>query len=180
MSNSDINLLTRKSFAFAQYGVLEIKLRTISLWGLGIFFVMGVVIGGMFLYMNSEVKKLESTKVELVREINEQSAKEGLLLALKDRILIAANALAAAKPWGIIFPTLIRISPRGGFSGLTVEATGLVNTHIEVTSVDDAAIIVTNMLALYNEHVIRSPRLVSFAMREDGGIQLALSFYPIF
>lgn len=177
---NDINLLQRKASAFKHFSDLERKLRIASVWLLGGLFVGGLLIGAALLVLRGRVRSLEAEKIALMRDINAQKTKEGLLLSLKDRVGIAAKALDAAKPWGKLFPLLNTIAPNGGFVSLSIEESGRVNAEMEAFSIDDAVVYVANLMRLFEDRKIRSPQLLSFALLETGRIQMSVSFYPTF
>lgn len=178
MSSSSINLLQRNAGPVREITELEDKLHLASLWALGILIGSGIIIGAAFLFLTSTVKSLETSKIDLGRQINQQSDKEGILLALKDRTGIAGKALASAKSWGDLFPLLSRIAD-GGFVSVSADENGRVTTELTVNSVDEAATIVSNMISLTGDKALKAAQLTSFVISEDGGIRLSLSFIPV-
>lgn len=180
MSDTQINLIKRDVSAMSQFSRIEDILRKVASWFLGILFVAGLIVGGTFFFLRSTVAKTEARKVELVREINGQSAKEGILLALKDRIGIAGKALDAAKPWGKLFTIMANIADPSSFNSISIDETGRVSTSLELQSVDDAVIVIANIMSLSLDRSLKTPQMLGFTFREDGKIQLSLSFFPIF
>ena len=81
MSNSEINLIKKDASSFRKLAFLEEKLRIATGWFLGLLFVAGLTIGISFLVMSSRMKTLESRKIELTKQINLQTVKEGILLS---------------------------------------------------------------------------------------------------
>lgn len=163
-----------------QLSKLENGLRMASLWFLGGLFVAGLTIGAAFLYLRAQTESLEEQKIGIVRDINTQSGKEGLLLSLKDRIGIAGKALDAAKPWGKVFTVLGDIAYEEAFNSVSVDETGRVSTALELASIDETVDVVTNIMALAGERALRTPQMISFALRDDGRVQLTVSFFPAF
>lgn len=180
MSDAQINLIKRDVRSMGEFSRLEEVLRIAALWSLAGLFVAGLIIGGLFLILRSRTQQAEEAKVRIVREINTQSAKEGLLLSLKDRIGIAGKALDAAKPWGKLFAVLGEISNAGTFSSISIDETGRVNTALELVSLDDAVSVIGNLMVLSSEKALRTPQMLSFALKDDGAVQLSISFFPIF
>lgn len=180
MSNSEINLIQKDIRSFRSLSFLESRLRLATWWLLGALFVAGVSIGIGYFFINSRIQSLENTKIDLTRQINAQSPKEGILLSLKERIGIAAKALDAAKPWGELFTTLTEIASEDEFSSLSIDDTGRVVTSLTMQSIDESVTVITNVMRLFEERKLKSPQLISFAFREDGTIQISVSFYPIF
>jgi len=163
-----------------QFSKLEDGLRVASLWFLGGLFIAGLATGAAFFYLRAQTEALEAQKLRVVREINTQSRKEGLLLSLKDRIGIANKALDAAKPWGKVFTVLGDIAYEDAFNSVSVDETGRVSTALELASVDETVDVITNIIALAGERALRTPQMISFALRDDGRVQLTVSFFPVF
>lgn len=179
MSNSEINLIKKDVSSFRKIAFLEEKLRRATWWSLGVLLTGGIVIGISFLVMSSKMKALESRKIELTKEINLQTVKEGILLSLKDRTSIAGKALDAAKPWGKLFTLLGLIASESHYSALSIEESGRVTANIYPGNIDDAVSVVSNIMSLADEKMLRSPQLISFVFKEDGVVQLSVSFHPI-
>ena len=179
MSSSTINLLQKNTGSVREITELEDKLHAASLWSLGILVGAGVLIGASFLYLSTTVRRLETSKIDIGRQINQQSDKEGILLSLKDRTGIAAKALAAGRPWGDLFPLLTNISG-SGFTQVSADEAGKVTADLNVGSVEEAADIVTTIQSLAADRSLRSPQLSSFIITESGQIRLSLTFIPIF
>lgn len=180
MSDTQINLIKRDVSSMGQWSKLEDGLRVASLWFLGGLFAAGLVTGAAFFYLRAQTEALEEQKIRTVREINTQSGKEGLLLSLKDRIGIASKALDAAKPWGKVFTLLRDIAYEEAFSSVSVDENGRVSTALELASVDETVTVVTNIMALAGERALRTPQMISFALRDDGRVALTVSFFPVF
>lgn len=180
MSDTQINLIKRDVNAMSKFSRIEDMMRKIASWSLGVLFVVGVVVGGIFFFMQSQLQQTEERKISLVREINAQSAKEGILVALKNRIGIAGKALDAAKPWGNLFTIMDSIASSDSFTSVSIDETGRVSVSLELLSVDDAVIVIMNVMSLSIDRVLKTPQMLSFTFREDGKIILSLSFYPIF
>ncbi|MEK7073791.1 MAG: hypothetical protein AAB960_00500, partial [Patescibacteria group bacterium] len=178
MSNSEINLIKKDVSSFRKIAFLEEKLRFVTLWFLGLLLVGGITIGISFLVMSSRMKTLESRKIELTKQINLQTVKEGILLSLKERTGIAGKALDAAKPWGKLFTLLGLIASEANYNALSIEESGRVTANIYLGSIDEAVVVVSNTISLADEKMLRSPQLISFVFKEDGIVQLSLSFHP--
>lgn len=163
-----------------QFSRIEEGLRIISLWSLGGLFVVGLIVGGAFFYLRTQSERIGVQRTAVAKEINAQSAKEGLLLSLKDRVGIANKALDAAKPWGRIFAILTDIAYEEAFSTVSIDETGRVSTGLELASIDETVDVVTNIMALAGERTLRTPQMLSFALGDDGRVLLTVSFYPIF
>ncbi len=180
MSNSEINLIKKDVSSVRKISALEDKLRLIVWWSLGLLLAVGVAIGISYVSISAKTKSLEAKKIDLTRQINLQNIKEGILLSLKDRTAIAGKALDAAKPWGKLFTLLTTIADESNYTALSIEESGRVTTTMNLAGIDDAANVISNVMILAGEKSLRSPQLVSFALRDDTTVQMSLSFNPIF
>ncbi len=182
MASSEINLINKRAVSgpMAVLTTLEPKIRMVAWWGLLGLLGTGVFLGLAFLFVSSRYRRLEEQKTQLTQQLRAASAKEGIVISLKQRITVAQKALDAARPWGKLFPLLEQIGPVNQFVTLTVDDTGRVNTIIEVQSIDEAVNVVSNAINLSANKALRSPQLLSFSLREIGTVQLGLSFIPIF
>ncbi len=180
MSNSPINLIKKDVSSFRKLSVIEDKLRLATWWFLGVLFVIGLGIGISFFLISARMRDLESRKVELTKQINLQNVKEGILLSLKERTSIAGKALDAAKPWGKLFTLLVAIADETNYNSLSIEESGRVTTVLNLVNIDDAVLVISNTMSLVQEKSLRSPQLVSFTFKDDGTVQVSLSFVPVF
>ncbi len=180
MSDTQINLIQRDVTAMGKLSSLEDVLRKIALWYLGGLCITGIIVSGLIFSLRARIQNAQAQKIDLVREINTQSVKESILVALKDRISIAGKALDAAKPWGNLFTVLNTIAPSEAFTSLSIDETGRVSTSLELASVDDAVGVITNIMTLSSDRSLKTPQMLGFTFREDGKIQLSVSFFPIF
>lgn len=163
-----------------KFSQIEAILRKVASWYLGSLFVVGMIVGGLFFFIQARVTQTEARKVSLVREINAQSAKEGILVALKNRIGIAGKALDAAKPWGNLFTIMNGIADPESFTSISIDDTGRVSATLELFSVDDAVVVIANIMSLSIEKSLKTPQMLGFTFKDDGKVQLSISFFPIF
>lgn len=179
MSNSEINLIQKDVGSFRKLSFVEEKLRMATWWFLGSLLVIGVAIGLSYVLLSARTKALEAKKIDLTRQINSQTVKEGILLSLKDRTVIAGKALDAARQWGKLFPLLGEIANESNYNALSVEESGRVTTTLNLVNIDDAVAVVSNTMILVRDKKMRSPQLGSFTFKEDSSVQLTISFSPV-
>lgn len=175
----EINLLDRSDPDGGKRASAEGVIRRIAWLSLAALFVSGIVTAGLFLFTRNAVVTLEGIKIQMLRDIQAQSVKEGLLLSLKERTAVASRALDAAKPWGKLFSILGGVAPGISFSSIAVNETGQVNASLELSTLDETFVVASHVMTLSAERKIRSPQMQSFTIREDGSIQLTLLFHPI-
>ena len=180
MSDRQINLIARNIGGLRQLTNIESTLRRVAWWALGIVFVASCTAAASYLYARVRVQQLDGVKARVIRDINAQSIKEGLMLSLKERTTIAGRALGAAKPWCTLFTTLASVAAEDVFRTISVEDTGRVTASVELPSVDEAVAMMAHIMTLAQERKLRSPQMISFAFRETGEVQITMSFHPIF
>lgn len=180
-STTDINLIKRSAGgAFGPFAGYEEKSRVIAWWSLLSLFGAGIIIGAVYLAINARLHQLETKKLQLTQRINAAQVKEGIIISLKQRIVVAQKAIDAARPWGKLFPMLEQIAPVAQFSTVTIDDSGRVSTTLEVQTIDEAVTAVANTINLFATRSLRSPQLLSLSLRESGEVRVALSFIPIF
>lgn len=179
MTNTEINLIKRDVVSMQSFTGIEEKLRIIAWWFLVGLFGVGLIIGSLFLYLNAGIHQLENEETQLSRQIDAQSVKEVMLITLKERVGIAEKALAAARRWGNLFPILANLAQPVQLNSLSVEETGRVSLILKLASVDEAVTVVTNTINLSDQKIVRTPQLLSFFVKQDGSVQMGLSFVPV-
>ncbi len=178
MESANINLL-KKTGGSAGFKDLEARLRLISLWSLGILFGIGITVGISYFVIASRAQALNNEKVDLAVQIQAQSVKEGIIISLKQRIVLAGKALSSTTNWAKLFPLLTAIAPAEAYDSLTVDGTGHVAVQFKLGSVDAVVTLVKNVIDLSDNGSLRLSQLTSFSMLADGTVQLGLTFVPM-
>lgn len=178
MSATEINLLKR-SASSRTFVELEEKLRSASWMALVALLIIGVAIGSAYFYLTNRSAQLSQRKQDLTRQIDTQIVKEGILVSLKERSTIAGKALDAARPWGNLFPLLPAVANPRLMKTLSVDEVGRVTLILGLPSIDEAVTIVNSLVSLTGTKKMRSPQLVSFLVKDDGSVQMGISFIPV-
>lgn len=176
MAKEEINFLKVRSTASGTLSRIERMLTVYTWWALGGLLTVGVIIGSIYLFVITRQKNLESRKGALLVAIREQTVKEGYLVSVKQRSQVAGKALSAAKPYGKLFPLLLTIAPENYFINLSVDEAGKSTVSLEVPSVDEAVMTVSNILLQVKEKQLRNPQMLSFYLKETGMVLLSFSF----
>lgn len=179
MSSLEINLIRGDVGRLAGLVRIEDTLRRIAWIALVTVFVCGSIIGAGYIYTVRTLDASELQVERLIRDINAQSIKEGLLLSLVERTAVASRALESAKPWGKVFAVLTQVSPSDSYNSVSIDESALTTSTLELDSVDEAVVVVTNIMSLTEDRRLRSPQILSFSMRENGSIQMTVSFHPV-
>ena len=178
MSTAEINLLKRDGGSLRTLTDLEDKLHLISWWSLVALFACGIILGTAFFYLNARSDQLQAQNAQLGRQIDAQLVKEGILVSLRERSDVAKRALDAARPWGHLFPILSNIAQPLQLKSVSIDESARVSLVMILGSVDDAVTVVSNVITLSSQHSLRLPQLVSFVIKDDGTVQMGVSFIP--
>lgn len=180
MGNQDINLLKQQSSPVGNFVDFAQRAKTIAWWGLVSFLIVGVLVGSAFLYAQGMVALIKKTNEGLSARIRAQQNKEGILVSLKERAGVAQKSLNAVRPWGILFPLLLKMGTQEQYVAFQVDILGKVTTQFELSRIEEAIAIVKSVMAQENEKTIKSSELTSLNIRNDGTVTMAISFQPIF
>jgi hypothetical protein len=179
MSNEEINLLKRDFSSVGVTAEMENKMRAVAWWSLIALFVVGIILTSVYFLLSSRVNQLQGDIKNVSIQINAESVKEGILLSLKERSDVAKKALDAARPWGNLFPLLTRMAQSTQLHSLTIDESGKVSLLLMLPSIDDAVSVVTNIILMTQEKVLRSPQIISLIVQQDSMVQLNVSFTPV-
>lgn len=176
MAREEINLMKGSLDSRGRLGPLELMLTKLTWWALGGLFSSGLIIGVIYFLGLSKHQQLEAVKNQLHTLIKQDVMKEGLLVSLKQRSVIASKALEAAKPYGKLFPLLQTIAPQNYYTSLSIDDVGRSTVSLELPSVESAVSTIANVLRETEEKKLRNPQMMSFYLKETGIVQLTLSF----
>lgn len=180
MANNDINLIKNQSQVSTHLGDYEKITQKTAWWGLLLFLIVGLLVGSIYFYARVSLSQLEAENNKLNQAISAQNIKEGILLSLKTRTEIAQKALESVRPWGLLFPLLLRIAPAQVYNSFTVDILGHVTTTMQVDSIEEAITITRSAIVLSEEKLIKNPQLSSLIIKDDGKVTFGISFIPTF
>jgi hypothetical protein len=180
MVSHDINLLKANHNQNAEVMIVESIAQKVAWWGLLSLLVIGLCVGGVYAYAQLSYTQVLQENEKLHEQINAQHTKEGMLITLKKRATITQKVLDVARPWGRLFPLLLRMASPEEFSSFDVDIAGRVSTQFVLPSVDDAITIVRATIALQKENVLKNSELSSLIIKDDGTVRMGISFFPTF
>ncbi|MEK7577020.1 MAG: hypothetical protein AAB492_00195 [Patescibacteria group bacterium] len=176
MAKPEINLLKKSSSARGTITTIERYLSLMMWWSLTGLLVLGVLIGTGYLYARYQADQVSQKNDTLLQSIRAQTVKEGFLVSLKQRAFIAWRGLDAAKPYGNLFPLLESIAPAEYFTNLSIDDVGRSTITVKLANMEDAVLMIANVLFLVEEKRLRSPQMLSFSLKETGFVDISLSF----
>lgn len=174
----DINLLKTKTRVSPELLLFAAKLKKVGWLVLGGSLMIGLGIGGLFVFFTQEKNALFSQKQELLAAIAAKATKESLFVSLSTRVPLADRALTSQRPWGQVFDT---ISAIGGpsLSSFAVDDKGLVTVSLKTRSIEDIAGWVSRTIGLVGDKRLRNPQLMSLALDQEGTFTALIAFIPL-
>lgn len=154
-------------------------LRQVSYGGLILLIASGLIVGGLFGYLTIQRDSLTNSKADLTTTIAQQSTKEGLLLAVKERASVVKKVMGLQKKIDPLFSDISQIVVQGQIGSISLDDNNTVLVVANSGSVRDAAKIVSALLGLTNGQKVNNPKLVSLTLSKDGSIDVAVSFVPV-
>lgn len=171
---SEINLIEPGSFASAF--PVEAQLQRVSVITLTILIVIGLVLGIGVLYLRVQGKLLTQAHQVLSDSINNQGEKESLFLGVRDRLRVAQLTVDAGVKWSRMLGIINSIVQPPTLSSISVESTGYVVLTMELSRMEDAFVILSNIVSEITNKTIRNPQIMSFQLSKTGGVQFVLGF----
>jgi len=115
----------------------------------------------------------------LSQEISQSTIKEGLLLALKQRILLTNKIIDVQKPVNKLFDTVAAFIPLGQVSALSLNDNNTVLLTIHAQSIKD---MISPVDALIQQVAARDSPITatySLSFKDDGSIDVTVSFIAL-
>ena len=159
---------------------VETQFRSISYIVLIVTLVTGFLLGGSYILVRQRFSSLENTRKKLISQLNAQSTKESMFIALKDRIAILDKVFVMLRPLATTLDTTTSIAAPPLLTSLTYEDQGRMVVMVRTPSIDEALTVVGAVSTLAADQQLRVPQLQSLSMDKDGSIRLSVSFYPVF
>lgn len=154
-------------------------LRRLSYGGLILLIASGAIVGGLFGYLTIQRDALTGDKKDLSATIAQESTKEGLLLAVKERAAVVKKVAGSQKQISPLFVLVGQLSPPGPIQTISYDDNGTALVITSLSSIGDAATLVNSLLTLVESHRAEKPKLVSLSLSKQGTIELSVSFVPV-
>lgn len=163
-----------------QAEIVTVLFRKLSLWALVILIGSGVLVSGMFYYLQVRHGKLVHTQQQLSQVISQSTVKEGLLVSVKQRSALMSKILGVQHPVGKVFDTLPTVITSGQMTAIVLDDHNKVLLTIHTQSITDVISITDTLIKQTTANLVRSPQLVSLSLGQDGGVDVGLSFIAVF
>ena len=175
-----INLIRAKIAMSPQVEMVTVLFRKLSLWALAILIVSGVLVSGIFYYLQIRRDQLIHTQQQLSQVISQSETKEGLLVSVKQRSALTSKILGVQHPVGKVFDTLFTVVTSGQMTAVSLDDHNKVLLTIHAQSITDVISITDTLIKQMTTNLVRSPQLVSLTLGKDGGVDVGLSFIAVF
>lgn len=177
--STDINLLKAKTLLTPQMLLIEEQLRKSSLIFLGLLLVVGMFFGVGYLILRQKYEglfqKRQAAKVAIAGEIR----KEGLLMSIKDRLVLVKKVLDSQESWPEVLVLTARIMG-GKNTSFSINGKREIGLSIKTDSLEEAFIVVDQVLTEANAKTLVKPVLDGVQYQKDGKVNLSLTFTPTF
>lgn len=174
-----INLIQSKIRLSPQIEIAGELLHKISLWALGTLILTGVIVSGIFFYLQARQSQLTDTKNQLVSAIAQQTAKEGILFTLKHRVALVEKMFGVQKPVGQAIETVVGFIDPSALASVSLDDHNKAVVSIRAQSISQIAGMVSAVVKSASDGVIRVPQLLSFSLRPGGAVDVTISFVAV-
>lgn len=176
-----INLLYTQADRSPALATIEQHIQQVSYWLVSGVLLVGLVAGGVYLYLLGVVKSQEAARDRVAQAVDAQKDKEGLFLSIKERSKIVGRVTGAQKPWAKVVDIAGSFIPPEYISYLTVsEETNKVILSLVLPSFDRVYPFIDAVAAGVGVGAVRQVELTSFAMGKTDAVELTISFVPSF
>ncbi len=174
----NINLIKAKTNLPSELAAVEAYGKKASTIALTVFIAVGLLAGGIFLYLRTSANGLEATRQTLTLAISQSTIKEGLLSAIKARARAVDSIAATRKPVGPIFDAVVASAPLTQLSSVSLTDERVVMA-IHAATIEDVLGVSDAMVRQSIEKMIKDPQIMSLAISRDGTIEVTFSFVAI-
>jgi len=174
--SANINLLKNKTGISPEMVNIEVWLRMVSLATLAIVIVVGMVVGGGYIFLQQERVRLEQEKATLEQQLAQERQKEGMLATLKRRVALMGKIQTVQRSMGSVLSIAQTIAPGSQLTSIIVDEQQQIKVTAQTASIEEAAGVIINLLALAESNRVVSPELVGLELGKDGSVKLTVSF----
>ena len=179
MANSGINLLQTKSDFNPLFALVKRYIVWVSMGMIGIVLVSGIGISLAFFYLQSQRETFLVTEKRLSTEIESQSVKEALLTGVASRLTAIEKILAEQHSYVPYIDTTLKIIKTYTLSSFALGENHSMSIGITVSTLEEAVDVFTTVMSMEHMHMIHSPILESFSMKESGIFDIKISYIVI-
>ncbi len=171
-----INLIKPTTSGLQVSGEMVGVIRKITYGSLIALIVSGLVVGAVFLLVQSvERQRVEEKKV-LVDELTRNTTKEGLLLSVAERSTVIGKILKGERNIRPLFGQFSSVIPLELLKSLSVDEGNNVVISATVPTIPQLVAVVDSLEKHVTQTQAINPQLLSLSMGKDGGFVISFSF----
>lgn len=138
--------------------------------------VSGLIVGSVFLYVQSVERQRASEKQALVAEVAQNTSKEGLLLSVGQRSTVVSKLLKGARAIRPLFDQFSSIIPFELVQSLSADEGNRIVFSANVATISQMVAVVDALQKSAAQAQIINPELQSLSMSKEGGFIITISF----
>jgi len=175
MASQNINLFQTKTTIQPLLEVIERYVKTISVVLLAIVFSGGIMTGIAFYVFGQQRDAMDSERQQLLAEIKNNVAKEGLFVMIRNRLVAVDKIMSTQVSYAPFIDTTIKIIQSFSLSSFSMGGKNSLMITVNVTTLAEAVDVLKTLMEMEQKKEITQPMLESFSL-DDKKIQLGLSY----
>jgi len=171
-----INLFDTKASLTPGWQMVEKYLLLTRKYLLGFVLIVGIVLVATYGVVRYRTTQLDTKQKQLSYTIQNQSVKEGLLLALRARITSLKNILDAQFSLAPYIDTTLLLARPPELMSFSIGEKNTVQISVDLPDISQAVSMMEKIVRLVEENKIRNPNLTSLAVDKDGSIKMGITY----
>lgn len=171
-----INLFDTKASLSPGWQLVEKYLLLIRQYLLGFVLVVGIVLVVTYSVVRFRVMQLDIDQKQFSQTIQNQSVKEGLLLALRARITSLKKILDAQLSVAPYIDTTLLLARPPELTSFSIGEKNTVQISVDLPDIGQAVSMMEGVVKLVEENKIRTPNLTSLTVDKDGFIKMGITY----
>ena len=179
VTTGSINLIHSKANENPHLDAITSVLRRVSYAAVITLVLSGILVGAIYAFLQASSTQLEIKNDTLKATVSGDSPKEGILLAIKQRIAVIDKIMASQKDMDKLFGIISEITPVGNLKSLSIDDNNKTTISVQVATISDAVTMVDTLLNLATSGSVTKASLLTFSLTKDQGFNISFSFVPI-
>lgn len=171
-----INLFDAKANLTPTWQLVEKYLLLIRQYLLGFVLIAGIGLVVTYGVVRMRTIQLDADQKQLSQTIQNQSVKEGLLLALRARISSLKKILDVQFSVAPYIDTTLLLAHPPRLTSFSIGELNTVQISVDLPDIWEAVSMMETIVKLVEENTIRNPNLTSLTVDKDGSIMMGLSY----
>lgn len=173
---SSINLFQTKANLPPSFLLWDKYLRTAAYIGMGLLIGGGFIVWGLFVVIGMQRQVLEERRAAATDYIKSNVVKEGMILALRQRIKVVSRIMEQQVSLAPYINTTLLVAQPPKLASFTMGDQGSVNISIRAADGYEAQLYVKTLIDLVGERKVKNPILTSLVVEKDGSYLMSFSY----